>query len=111
MVYAGHRRFPKLEITHEVSSRFRVSLLKELKAKVFQVILLAKACLLCMVNYWGAQTEIKTKNSLFYMYLGHSQQVTVFSVDVCFDCHTVTKGPHVVVLLSVVPWWQHYVLI
>ena len=51
-----------------------------------------------MVNYWGAQTEIKTKNSIFYMYLGHSQQVTVFSVDVCFDSHTVTKGPHVVAL-------------
>lgn len=40
MVYAGHRRFPKLEITHEVSSGFRVSPLKELKAKVFQIILL-----------------------------------------------------------------------
>lgn len=40
MVYAGHRQFPKLEITYEVSSGFRVSLLKELKAKVFQIILL-----------------------------------------------------------------------
>lgn len=43
------------------------------------------------------------------MYLGHSQQVTVFSVDGCFGSHTVTKGPHVVALLFVVPWWQHYV--
>lgn len=38
MVYAGHRWFPKLEITRQVSSGFRVSPLKELEAKMFQII-------------------------------------------------------------------------
>lgn len=37
MVYAVHTQFPKLEITRQVSSGFRVS---PLKIKMFQIILL-----------------------------------------------------------------------